>query len=249
MTEELRQVFYDRLAKDYKNEEERSFLYQYFVKNPPKRRGGAGERDIRRDIQTFLYDAQHGRKADRSLALFLGYCESQGIDPFSGGGGNVPDPDEVDALYHDLRNGDDNEVLLPVYIDPVTGAGLYIIGTDHLGTLASQVEGTCCYGLFSPNFLELDTDEDANWCTWPLWSGKRAEALERLCIPCAAEGLKWLRRTESAKALDYFASYNVICPPSCPTALRRYFSAAEPQEQEDLVAYGRQRFLEESGQS
>lgn len=246
MTQEFRQVFYDRLAQDYKNEEERSFLYQYFVKNPPKRRGGAGKRDIRRDIQTFLYDAQHGRKADRSLALFLGYCESQGIDPFSGGGGNAPDPDEVDALYHDLRNGDNNGVFLPVYIDPATGAGLYIIGTYYLGSLASDVKGACCYGILHINDMEL-IREGERWC-WQFWSGGEDEATALLNYPSAAEGLKWLRQIGSENTLKWFQIGNDACPSSCPAALRRYFSPAEPQEPEDLVAYGRQRFLEESGE-
>lgn len=244
MTEELREEFYNRLAKDYEEEDENSFLYQYFVKNPPKRRGGAGKRDIRRDIQTFLYDAQHGRKADRSLMLFLTYCESRGIFPLSGGGGDIPDLDEVDALYHDLRNGDNTEVFLPVYIDPATGAGLYIIGTKNLESLASDVKGACCYGILHINDMELIW-EGERWC-WQFWSGGEDEATALLNYPSAAEGLKWLRRIGVENALDWFQISNGACPSSCPAVLRRYFDPAKPQEPEDLVAYGRKRFLEEN---
>lgn len=241
MSGELRREFYARLERDYKSEGERSFLYRYFMQNPPKRRGGERQRDIRRDIQTFLYDAR--RKADRSLSMFGEYCEHMGIAPFLAGT-EMPEPKAVDAVYQTLRGGENDGVLVPVYIDPASGAGLYIIGTGLLGELAAGVKGVCCYGILAPYALELVDDQDGDY-TWLLWQGDRQRAEERLGYPTAAEGLRWLRETVAVETLDRFATENGPCPENCPDALRRYFSPAEPPDWRAVAAYGRQRFEEE----
>lgn len=241
MEEDFRQAFYRRLERDYREEGERSFLFRHFTRNPPKRRGSPGEMDPRRAVETFLYDATHGRKADKGLELFGAYCINAGIDPFFGGV-SAPPPKEVDALYELLLKQRRTEVLIPVAIDSATGAGLYIIGRSYLGALASRIKGSCCYGVLYPNDMELIQEEDG--CTWNLWDGRREDALENLELPSAEEGMCWLKQ-KAEEALDYFVVCNQACPPGCPAALRRYFPQAETPEWEDMVAYGRERFLQE----
>lgn len=174
------------------------------------------------------------------------YCEHMGIAPFLAGT-EMPEPKAVDAFYQTLREGENDGVLVPVYIDPATGAGLYIIGTGLLGELAAGVKGVCCYGILAPNDLDLDVQD--GFYTWLLWQGDRQMAKERLEYPTAAEGLRWLRETVAVETLEWFAAGNGSCPVNCPDALRRYFSPAEPPDWRVTAEYGRQRFEEETKRS
>lgn len=244
----IREEFYDSLRQEYELEGERSFLYRYFLAHPRQRRGGTKEPDVHRSVQTFLYDAQHGRKKDQSLAMLDAYCAQRGIASVLSGAPQA-DLEELERFCRRMRAGKNTTLLIPLTIDPGTGAGLYLMGRFFLEDMGLHLSGACCYVCLWMEEIILTREDDRY--TWSLGSVDR-ELLEEQCgFPNLTEALRWFRHL-TAIDQDAYQSYTVNngpVPPDCPPALRRYFEQGQEREAScDLILQGRESFFSEHGE-
>lgn len=246
----IREEFYGSLENDYKLEGERSFLYRYFRDHPQQQRGGAKGGDVRRAIQIFLYDVKKGRKKDRSLAMLDAYCTDRGIDSLLGGGAKTEQTDleELEAFCNTLMAGENETILIPLKIDPGTGAGLYLMGTDYLNEAELHLDGTCCYACLWMEDLLLEKSDDHRY-VWSTCALAREQLEEQCGFPNLTEALNWFQYLTAMDqdAYLFYTLNNGTAPPNCPAALRRYFEAGETQTETDaLIAQGRESFARDA---
>lgn len=241
----IREEFYDSLRQEYELEGERSFLYQYFLDRPRRRRGGVGDTDVRRTVQIFLYDVRHGRKKDQSLAMLDAYCAWRGISSLLTGEAET-DLEELEAFCNTLKAGKNNTVLIPLKIDPGTGAGLYLMGVYFLKKADLCQDKACCYACLWME--ELMLLQDNGQYLWSI-SGQDRERLEEQCgFPNLTEALCWFQHLTAMdqEAYQAYTVYNGPAPPNCPPALRRYFEPDGAQAGPDVwIAQGRESFERE----
>lgn len=241
----IQEEFYDSLRREYKLEGERSFLYRYFLDRPRQQRGGAKESDVHRAIRTFLYDTQHGRRKDQSLAMLNAYCAHRGISSLLAGGVEM-DWAEAEAFCNALRAEGNTSILLPLKIDPCTGAGLYLMGSDFLSEAKLYTDRACCYACLWMDDLKLEK-EDGQY-VWSICSRERNKLEEQCGFPNLTEALRWFQNLTSMdhEAYQVYSITNGPAPPNCPPALLRYFEAGqEESELASLIAQGRESFARE----
>ena len=232
------------------------------------------------EAEDYLYNLESGRKNSRDMAILEAYLDTHYTAPASGeasgpgaglrlynkksasgGGGRVWDDERIAQLerfYQTLREGEYGEALIPICIDPRTGAGLFFLGKEYLWETGFDSRGICCIACLYVQ--DLDLIVEGRRATWSMWSGGEEE-LEALCgYPNVREALVWFgylvegetRRTPELPQVDllsYFQDGNGQPPPSCPPELLCYFlppedemSSAEESEEGDPVEEGREAF-------
>lgn len=188
------------------------------------------------EAQTFLYDGGQaaqgcaaGRRKDRVMDLLDAYCKENGLalQPEGQGGPAALTPSQRDScerLYQLLRAGENSRVLVPIQLDPESGAGLYIMGKEFFQDarkIYRSIQGSCCYACFYLCDLTVDEDYGVSFS----WSAGEEELGELCGFPNLDEALKWYGFLRRNKALRYYRDLNGAPPPGCPPALRRYFAA------------------------
>lgn len=182
---------------------------------------------VRRDAQTFLYDA--GRKKDRNLALLDAYCESRGLTLNGGGSGGAltaAEQEQWERLFALLRKGKRRRCLLPIRVDPLTGAGLYIVGSAYYPEemiWPEKLPQACYYACF---YL----DEAAAEGDISLLFRSFQEELEAMCaLPDLTEAERWYRAMLQEDGRGFYRC-NGPAPAGCPEELKRYFQSDRPQK-------------------
>lgn len=205
------------------------------------------------DAQTYLYDA--GRKKNRDMAIFEARCEEKELVlvPRRGqGAGQGPltaqELASWEALFAALRREKRRKVLIPIRIDPQTGAGLFIVGIAYYPKKfqTSPQRKSCYYAYFYLDGYEAEDDVSLVYRFIP-------EELEDLTgtldFPSLAEAEQWYRHMLLEDAGGFFRC-NGAPPRGCPPELRRYFQTQEAprEDRAALVREGREAFLQEMEQ-
>lgn len=196
------------------------------------------------DANTFLYDAGcpalggpvSRRKKDRVMDMLEAYCTENGLvlqaPPGPGGtagGLSKEEKAQYEAFFQTLRTSSNRRVLVPLQLDPATGAGLYIIGKDYFrGTsLYRTIRGACCYACLFWDDLTIERDYGVSFSC----SADEAQLAEVCNFPHLEEALEWYHRTLQQEAPALFRASNGPPPENCPPALRRCF---EPRRTVDV---------------
>ena len=196
------------------------------------------------DAGTFLYDAgcpalggpAPRRKKDRVMDMLEAYCAEnglalQGTSERGGSAGELTAEEkrQYEAFFQTLRAAPNRRVLVPLLLDPATGAGLYIIGKEYFrGTsLYHSIRGSCCYACLYWDDLVIERGQGVSFsCS----AGE--EDLRDLCgFPNLEEALRWYQRILQRDAAAIFRASNGPAPENCPPALRHCFEprrAARP---------------------
>ena len=183
-------------------------------------------------------------KVDRMLDLFCDYLRWQGISTLpaaaavSGESTAAADSAAEDwkRLYAILNSSAEKKearcVMLPVRVDPRTGASVYIIGQNYFfdsKTVKKKAKGAacCCVGLYINSMAVEDGNEQEGTfpgihCAWEDYNGG---TLEEMVYPNIQEALVWYERVLRPSAAQNFRDENGKAPEGCPEALRSYFSA------------------------
>ena len=129
------------------------------------------------EAEDYLYNLESGRKNNRDMAILEAYLDTHYDVPASGeasgpgaglrfyykksasgGGGRVWDDERIAQLerfYQTLREGEYGEALIPICIDPRTGAGLFFLGKEYLWETGFDSRGICCIACLSVQALDL----------------------------------------------------------------------------------------------
>ena len=180
------------------------------------------------EARAFLYDSgrdakgQPGRKRrkDRMMDL-VDYCQENGLSMFQDQRA-VPSEEEqaaCEALYQSLRQSRNRRVLVPIRMDPMSGAGLYIMGADYFkrGFYPSAGEGgCCCYACFY--LSDLEVGDITSFICYP------DDNADQSGFPSLKEALSWYNKWCVPMAMDFYKDVNGTPPPNCPPALRCYFA-------------------------
>lgn len=133
------------------------------------------------DVKTFLYDIGYSertgdgatgesRKKDRSMDMLSQYCEKHNISfSMQNGYGSesekrLEDPQyikECKELFTQLNSDKITRVFIPLEIDSLSGAGVYIIGKDYFRETPerqAEMNGSCSYCYLT--FEEVIIDEN-----------------------------------------------------------------------------------------
>lgn len=206
-----------------------------------------------RDAQTYLYDA--GRKKSRDMAVLEAYCEDKELDLVhhrdwgtSSGRLTQRELEQWESLFQSLRrDGSRRKVLIPIRIDPRTGAGLYIVGSDYYPKdlyVEKDRQGACYYAYFYLD--EMAEEEDIT-----LIFRSFQEELEQMCqVTCLDEAQRWYFNMLREDAGRLFHD-NGPPPGDCPEELRQYFEPDEelPQDRKALEREGREAYQSENIQA
>ena len=201
------------------------------------------------DIQTFLYDVGYpvnangkigiARKKDRNLDMLTAYCKENKISLYTQNTGMMQSLSDEQAaeyrqLYKILQTSENLDVVIPIQTDPVTGAGLFIIGKNNISPkseIYKKVKGNCCYACF---FMDGLAAEDFNGISSFSWLINDEE--NTLCnLPDLEEALKWYLFFK-ADSLDDFKERNGKIPEGCPEELKKFFAKETEIEDEFYVS-------------
>lgn len=201
---------------------------------------------LRRDAQTFLYDADH-RKKDRDMAMLDAYCADKDLvlSPSGGGRGSARltrrELEQWEALLKLLRREHRQGALIPIRIDPRSGAGLFIVGIDLYPEHLQKGRDACYYACICLDDLSTELGD------LTLEFRSSAEDLERsLGFPSLDEAQKWyynelLQNTDTV--MGTYQQHNGPIPKGCPKELELYFEpgedSVEPESQDDLPQEGK----------
>lgn len=239
---------------------------------------------LRREAEDYLYNLENDRKNSRDMAILEAYLDrssggshkdddgiSPGLSQFyaksgSGRAKRVWNEEKIAQLqrfYENLCGERYKGALVPICIEPLTGAGLYFIGNDFFqGTRLKNTKGACLIACLYTNDLCLSPGEYGTMA-WSVWGGDEDE-LEELCgYPNVAEALKWFedlvkgggragKNTSAVDFLEYFQDGNGAPPPTCPPELLRYFlpalrAVAPLADKKALAGEGQEAWLREGG--
>jgi len=194
---------------------------------------------LRRDAQTFIYDVGH-RKKDRDMAMLDAYCADKDLVlvPAGDTGGSISslsrqELEQWEALYKTLEREKRRDVLLPIRIDPRSGAGLFLVGSAHCPKdLRGEREDSCYYICFCPHTLS-SKDEDTCLVS-RIFLDESEEAEDLRPFPSLEEAQKWyfwmLRQgDEDDEFRSIYRYYNKKAPQDCPEELLRYFKPIKTQ--------------------
>ena len=200
---------------------------------------------LHRDAQTFLYDADH-RKKDRDMAMLDAYCADKDLVLSPGGGSRGSarltrrELEQWEALLKLLRRQGRRRALIPIRIDPRSGAGLFIVGIGHYPDHLQKGRAACYYACVCLD--ELFTEFGGVTLSFHAF----AEDLERsLGFPSLDEAQKWyynelLQNTDTVMGI--YQQHNGPIPKGCPKELELYFEpdedSVEPESQDDLLQEG-----------
>lgn len=117
-----------------------------------------------------------------------------------------------------------NEILIPIRVDPCSGAGLYITGKEHyqsIPLLSNKIEGNCCYAFFWP-------DEIPQRDSWIFLLHTTDE--ESYNFPNLDEALSWYAAKCRGTSISQFRDVNGPVPANCPEEFRLYFQNNHAQD-------------------
>lgn len=131
----------------------------------------------------------------------------------------------IETFYKFLKNSPrGNEILIPIRIDPCSGAGLYITGKEHyqsIPLLSNKIEGNCRYAFFWP-------DEIPQRDSWIFLLHTTDE--ESYNFPNLDEALSWYAAKCRGTSISQFRDVNGPVPANCPEEFRLYFQNNHAQD-------------------
>ena len=188
------------------------------------------------DIQTFLYDVGYpvnangkintARKKDRNLDMLTAYCKEKRISLYNQNTTSIQTLSDEQIvqykqLFKALQTSNNIDVIIPVQIDTMTGAGVYIVGKNNISpksVVYKKIKGNCCYACFFVDGLNV---EDYNGISSFSWLINDEE--NTLCnIPDLEEALRW-HLYFKADSLGDFQERNGKAPEGCPKDFLRFF--------------------------
>ena len=188
------------------------------------------------DIQTFLYDVgfpvntngkiNKARKKDRNLDMLTAYCKEKEIS-FNNADNrrmqNLSDEQisQYENLYHSLQSSNNMDVIIPVQIDVLTGAGVYIVGKNNISPKSAvykRIKGNCCYACFLIDGLHVESYNGISSFSWLV-----NDEENMLCnLPDLEEALKWNLHYK-ADSLGDLQERNGKAPEGCPKDFLVFF--------------------------
>ena len=172
-------------------------------------------------------------RTDKSLKLMESYCLKRGKSLFGEGAGKEPGDIECDRLYRSLRERENEEVFVPLVIDPQTGCSICLIGRAYFeeGDTPGSVrhrdqKESCAYGVL---FFDNDFGEDIKtgyhisnrFGEFPNYNAARFEG-------------EWCYEQMRQEAGEVFRESNGTMPAGIPEIFRRYFLEDTDQEEEEI---------------
>jgi len=203
-----------------------------------------------RDAQTYLYDV--GRKRDRDMAMLDAYCADKDLVLAPGGGdrGSAPlgrqELEQWEALLEALRRERRRKVLIPIRVDPWTGAGLFIVDRTHCPMELRGEGENCYYAYFYLDGLTAEDEEGASL----VYRFFPEEQEEMSPFPSLEEAQHWYAQMLKREAKGFYQGHNGPAPKGCPEELLRYFesgkeTAKDPEKKKELADKGKRAFLED----
>ncbi len=227
------------------------------------------------EAEDYLYNLENGRKNNRDIAILEEYLNAyytkgssnsdSALHTFykkSTAGKGVPiwdDEEKIEELqrfYDALQEEKYSGVLIPIYIDSRTGAGLYFLGRDFLEEVgASKESEKICFiaRLYMQQLYLMEEKREYKWekprFDWSIWSGEEDELEENCGYPNVDQALRWFKNLiemtgeGSESPQEYFHEINGDLPPeNCPEEYLCYFGVLPKDNQKALGEYGRKEF-------
>lgn len=188
-------------------------------------------------------------RVDKTLSLLDAYCKSNKLSLFhSGPSASLEDCRKLFAL---LSNGENRDVLVPLYVDSRTGCALYIVGKNlyadfyrHCGT-ADMVRdyqrsgSACAYGIlrFTKDSPSGDFVLGYTLSDWFDEYASLEEAIaeyESECSNILVEISENYNQTLPSGSPDVFQAYS---RPAVPEITPMELAAAREEEQTEYMAY------------
>lgn len=172
-------------------------------------------------------------RTDKSLKLMESYCLKRGKSLFGEGVGKESGDMECDRLYRSLRERENEEVFVPLVIDPQTGCSICLIGRAYFeeGDTPGSVwhrdlKESCAYGVL---FFDNDFGEDIktgyhisnSFGEFPNYNAARFEG-------------EWCYEQMRQEAGEVFRESNGAMPAGIPEIFRRYFLEDTDREEEEI---------------
>ncbi len=195
------------------------------------------------DIQTFLYDVGYpvnanrkintARKKDRNLDMLTAYCQENNIvlqQQHAGERQLLTEEQlrEYQKLFELLQTSDNMDVIIPVQVDAVTGAGVYIVGKNNISPKSAvfkNIKGNCCYACFLVDGLGVEDYKGISSFSWLINDEENS-----LCnLPDLEEALKWFLYLRAENMGD-FQERNGKAPKDCPKDFLCYFERETKDE-------------------
>lgn len=179
-------------------------------------------------------DKSRAERTDKSLKLMDFYCRKKGKSLFASGlgaDGITPPKDmECDALYRCLKENGNDEVFVPLLIDPVTGCGIYLIGKSYFeGNCISEdqiyklknAEELCSYGILN---LDDDYGEDVK-TGYHIWNefGDFKDYNSARFDNIRFGGREWSYEQACRETLEVIREKNGKMPEGISKAFQKYF--------------------------
>lgn len=200
------------------------------------------------DVRTFLYDIGYSektadgvmgesRKKDRTMDMLDKYCKEHNISFISGmacansGIEKINDPKyikECKRLFEQLNRDKITKVFVPLVIDPVSGAGIYIIGREYYKEFPDkqkEIRTSCCYRYLTLediviNAMQGSETQDDVMVNLVMRETKMDETLESV--------VKIFQNyIVSQGALEGYQSNNEKVPSDCSASFQIYFNPEE----------------------
>ena len=178
------------------------------------------------------------RRKDRMVDL-MDYCQENGLFPFGNQQVHLSEETlaEYEAFFENLQKTGNHRALVPVCLDQVSGAGLYIVGQDWFPEQYQDPSlfhrKCCCYACI--RFGDLVVEKDSLSF---IWYPERKE----FGFPTLKEAQDWYINQCLPGALgDIYRENNGAPPPGCPAELRCYFSGADDFSDIDLAVTSEDR--------
>ena len=222
------------------------------------------------EAKAYLYDAgfsvnqtkqKNIRKLDHSMQMVDSFFERkdsayflQGYDPRSASG-TIPDSEkilETKKLFSLLdRDADFDSVVVPVVIDPETGAGLYIYGMEtdddpvYLNNEVLKRRAMnghhCFYTIFEYWGSQRDTD-DSDYAPGRLiyrqYISNRDSKYESTGYADLEDAIHDFQKVIREDVADMYL-YNEKMPEGCPESFRKYFP--QDEDEEDLFSADKEK--------
>lgn len=195
------------------------------------------------DIQTFLYDVgfpvntngkiHTSRKKDRNLDMLTAYCLENNIALYQQHAGERQSLKEeqlreYQKLFELLQASDNMDVIIPVQVDAMTGAGVYIVGKNNISPKSEvykNIKGNCCYACFLVDGLDVEDYKGISSFSWLINDEENT-----LCnIPSLEEAMRWFLYFRSENIGD-FQERNGKAPKDCPEEFLCFFEKETKEE-------------------
>lgn len=205
-------------------------------------------RILKLDVQTFMYDVGYpitldkdggrshkSRKKDRMMDMLDAYYKEKDIFLEQQQDKSLQEKIEFcKKMYKRMRKSKWIGTVLPVQIDSLTGAGLYIMGKKYFPDSVWKkwkCQGSCCCACFYWNDLWYSSD---NLGMEFRWIGDSENDWNECIYPNLTEAVRWYREGTKKAANEYFKEWNG----DNWNIYRKGILGEEPMDEEEILTVG-----------